>query len=75
MQLQDLEIFIRLYQLRSLNQAAKSLGFAQSNMTVRLKHIESEFGVRLFTRDHRGLTPTQNGMVVRSYVRQGLSQV
>lgn len=67
MQLQDLEIYQQLYELRSINAVAKALGFAQSNITARLKTIESEFDAQLFERSYQGITPTQAGETFYQY--------
>ncbi|WKF85408.1 LysR family transcriptional regulator [Lacticaseibacillus pantheris] len=61
MQLQDLEIFQQLFELRSINATARALGFAQSNITARLQSLEREFDIRLFTRSHQGIVPTTAG--------------
>ncbi|WP_125709668.1 LysR family transcriptional regulator [Lacticaseibacillus porcinae] len=67
MQLQDLTVFQKLYQLRSINQTATALGFAQSNISARLKVIESEFGVQLFKRTPQGIVPTPSGNQFAEY--------
>lgn len=70
MQLQDLTVFQKLYQLRSINQTAAALGFAQSNISARLKVIESEFGVQLFDRTPQGIVPTPAGVQFAEYADQ-----
>lgn len=72
MQLQDLTVFQKLYQLRSINQTAATLGYAQSNISARLKVIESEFGVQLFERTPQGIVPTKAGMQFAEYADQVL---
>ena len=49
MNLNDLSIFINIYETGSLNQSAKALGYAQSNISARLQAIEREMGVQLFS--------------------------
>ncbi|HJE86931.1 LysR family transcriptional regulator [Levilactobacillus brevis] len=73
MQLQDLEIYVNLYQQRSINGVARLMGFAQSNITARLKAIEKEFGVALFTRSYQGLTPTNSGALFYDYAQSVLN--
>lgn len=73
MQLQDLEIFEQLYRLRSINLTAKSLNFAQSNITARLRVLESEFATTLFTRSYQGITPTTSGELFHDYARNTLA--
>lgn len=67
MQLQDLEIYRQLYELRSINATAHALGFAQSNITARLQSIEREFDAHLFTRSHQGIIPTAAGTTFYHY--------
>lgn len=74
MQLQDLSVFKQLYELRSINRVAQTMGFAQSNITVRLQVLESEFGAQLFTRSAQGITPTANGERFYKYAQQVLHE-
>jgi DNA-binding transcriptional LysR family regulator len=73
MQLQDLEIFEQLYALRSINLTAKTLNFAQSNITARLRVLEREFATTLFTRSYQGITPTASGELFHNYARNTLA--
>lgn len=73
MQLQDLEIYQKLYDLRSINQTATQLGFAQSNISARLKVLEAEFGVTLFERSPQGIVPTKAGEEFAAYADQVLT--
>ncbi len=68
MQSQDLDIYQQLYELRSINRTAQVMGFAQSNITARLKALENELDVSLFIRSYQGLTPTTNGDIFYKYV-------
>lgn len=61
MQLQDLEFYQRVYETGSINLAAKQLGYAQSNVTVRISKLEDEFKTQLFIRNYQGVTPTKDG--------------
>ncbi|WP_161004051.1 LysR family transcriptional regulator [Furfurilactobacillus milii] len=73
MQLQDLEIYVQLYEQHSINRVAKLMGFAQSNITARLHAIETEFDVELFTRSYQGITPTKNGKQFYQYAQSVLN--
>ena len=42
MNFNDLNIYKTIYETKSINKAAKELGYAQSNLTARLKAIEHE---------------------------------
>ncbi|MTV81382.1 LysR family transcriptional regulator [Secundilactobacillus folii] len=67
MQLQDLQIYTKLYEQHSINRVARLMGFAQSNVTARLRALENEFNVRLFNRSYQGIAPTSNGQVFYKY--------
>lgn len=61
MNFNDLKIFIDIYETGSLNQSAVNLGYAQSNLTARLKNLESEQATLFFIRKYNGIVPTKNG--------------
>ncbi|MFD1670872.1 LysR family transcriptional regulator [Agrilactobacillus yilanensis] len=65
--LQDLKIFKLTYELGSMNQTAKNLGFAQSNITARLQSLENDFDIQLFERTHSGVKPTEAGTAFYNY--------
>lgn len=50
----DLRIFQCVAQEGSLTRAAARLGYVQSNVTARIRHLESEVGTLLFIRHNRG---------------------
>lgn len=75
MNLYDFTVYKTIYELRSLNQAAKALGYAQSNLTARLKEIEETFQTTLFTRSYQGLMPTENGDKLYQFTIQTLQQI
>ncbi|MDF7640627.1 LysR family transcriptional regulator [Bifidobacterium sp. ESL0784] len=61
MNLNDLEIFEAIIETGSLNKAAKALGYAQSNISARLKSLEHEFHTTLVERSAKGVEPTRIG--------------
>ncbi|WEV67134.1 LysR family transcriptional regulator [Bifidobacterium sp. ESL0769] len=61
MNLNDLEIFEAIIETGSLNKAAKALGYAQSNISARLKSLEHEFHTTLVERSAKGVEPTKIG--------------
>lgn len=54
MQLHDLKVFKTIYETGSINKTAQILGFAQSNITARLKVLENEFSTSFFQRSPKG---------------------
>ncbi|GAX46753.1 LysR family transcriptional regulator [Pseudolactococcus reticulitermitis] len=75
MNFNDLNIFIGIYETGSLNQSAVNLGYAQSNLTARLKKLESEMGTLLFIRKYNGIVPTQNGDKLYYFAKETLQNL
>ena len=57
----DLRIFESVARYESMNRAATALHTVQSNVTARIKGLEDELGVALFSRHARGVTLTPAG--------------
>lgn len=57
----DLEFFMAVNQAASIAGAAARLNTVQSNVTSRIKRLETELGVTLFDRHSRGVKLTQAG--------------
>ncbi|MCJ2048946.1 LysR family transcriptional regulator [Methylobacterium sp. J-070] len=57
----DLRIFESVARYESMNRAATELHTVQSNVTARIKGLEDELGVALFSRHARGVTLTPAG--------------
>lgn len=74
MDFKGLHIFKTIYDLKSLNKAAKVLGFTQSNMTAHLKKIEHELRATLFIRGFDGVKPTEKGQQFYQFTLQTLAQ-
>ena len=72
MNFNDLNIFINIYETGSLNQSAVNLGYAQSNLTARLKNLESEICTRLFIRKYNGIVPTRSGDKLYYFAKETL---
>lgn len=75
MNLSDFEIYKTIYEIKSLNKAAVILGYSQSNITTRLKALETEFNTLLFTRNHNGVNATENGVKLYTFINQTLNQM
>ena len=61
MDFKELLIFKTVYDVKSLNKAAKILGYSQSNLTAHLKKMEHELRATLFIRSFDGMKPTAQG--------------
>lgn len=68
MNFNDLKIFIDIYETGSLNQSAVNLGYAQSNLTARLKNLESEQATLFLSENIMGLS--QQKMVINFTILQ-----
>lgn len=55
MELNDIKIFLELYQNRSISKTAEKLHYTQSNISTRLMKLEQEFNTPLFIRTKSGL--------------------
>ena len=74
MQINDLKLFVALFERGSINAVARADHFAQSNLSVRLQKLEAELGVVLFTRTPRGIEPTPAGETVYRYAKTVLAE-
>ena len=59
--LDNLRLFVRIYELKNLSTAGHDLRLTPAVASSRLKALEAHFGVRLFNRTTRRLTPTEHG--------------
>jgi LysR family transcriptional regulator, cell division regulator len=55
MELNDIKIFIELYNNQSITKTAEKLNYTQSNISTRLMKLEKEFNAVFFTRTKAGL--------------------
>ena len=68
MEINDLRIFQIVAYEKSISKAALKLGYAQSNITMRIKVLENELNTTLFTRNNKGTTLTAHGEKLLQYV-------
>ena len=61
MDAKDLKVFQAVARAGGMNSAAERLHTVQSNVTVRVRSLEDELGVKLFERHSRGVTLTRAG--------------
>lgn len=67
MELQTLQYFSVIAREGSFLGAAQKLGYAQSNLSTKIKQLEKELGTELFHRAKQGVTLTEKGTVLLSY--------
>ncbi|MCM0755246.1 LysR family transcriptional regulator [Desulfovibrio aminophilus] len=70
MELRDLKTFVTVASLLSFNQAGQALHAAQSTISVRVRALEEELGVRLFDRLGRRVLLTEAGERLLAYGRK-----
>ncbi|RRJ66891.1 LysR family transcriptional regulator [Paenibacillus oralis] len=63
----DLRIFQAVAREGSITKAALRLGYVQSNVTSRIRQLESELGTALFHRHNRGMTLSSGGKMLLDY--------
>ena len=67
MEINDLRIFQAVGYEKSISKAALNLGYAQSNITMRIKILENELNTTLFIRNSKGVTITSHGKKLLEY--------
>jgi LysR family nitrogen assimilation transcriptional regulator len=67
MRMRDLECFVGVCEVGSINQAAVLLHIAQPALGLIVRKLEDELGARLLVRHARGVRPTPQGEEVRAW--------
>jgi len=67
MDLQALKFFRAVAEQGSISRAARKINYAQSNLTARIKQLESDLQTTLFYRHNRGTTLTDKGKILLAY--------
>jgi DNA-binding transcriptional LysR family regulator len=67
MELTDLKVVMAIMEEGSISRAAQRLDYVQSNVTARVRKLESELGIQLFNRHPKGVTPTEKGLAFSKY--------
>ncbi|WP_433971127.1 LysR family transcriptional regulator [Tunturiibacter lichenicola] len=70
MDIDDLRIVDAVARSGSMSRAAAALNMVQSNVTARIRLLEDELGVQLFTRHSRGVQASDAGLRLLSYSQQ-----
>jgi DNA-binding transcriptional LysR family regulator len=70
-----LRLFVAVAETASVTRAAERLNCVQSNVTARLRRLEEELDVPLFSRTGRGMVLTPAGRVLDDYARRLLALV
>ena len=70
MTLQQLKYIITVAAKGTISEAAKELFVTQPSLTAAVKELEAEFGITVFNRTNKGVTPTPEGEEFLGYARQ-----
>lgn len=70
MNIDHLEAFMYVVQLKSIHKAANALFLSQPTVTARIKTLERELNTELFLRHGRGITLTEQGRAFIPYAEQ-----
>ena len=73
--LNDLQCFIRVYELRSFSRAADSMDTVQSQVSTRIQRLERFAGTRLFARLPHGIRPNGKGELFYQHAKRVLSDI
>src|SRR5690242_15191938 len=68
----SLRVFARIAELGSFSTVARELRESHSAVTRQIGNLEDHFGARLFHRNTRGVTLTEDGRELLSYAQQML---
>lgn len=74
MTLTQLNYFITIAEVKSINKAAEQLYVSQPSLTSAVQELEKELGITLFFRSGRGVTLTNDGSEFLLYARQLMGQ-
>lgn len=67
--IKDLEAFVAILDSGSISKAANDLGLTQPALSLKLKKIEAELGVKLFQRTSRNVVPLDSSRIIEAKVR------
>lgn len=73
MEIRLLQTFLQVSALQNFTQAAKALGYSQSNVSAQIQQLEQEIGAPLFNRIGKSVSLTQYGEQLIPYARQLVS--
>lgn len=73
MGLRQLRIFTEVYQEKSITKAADKLHIVQPSVSLTIKELEEEYGIKLFDRIGRGIFVTETGEAFYEYASHIIS--
>lgn len=73
MEIRNLTTFLQVVSIKNFTQAARALGYSQSNVSAQIQQLEREVGAPLFNRIGRQVTLTQHGEELIPYAQKIVS--
>jgi DNA-binding transcriptional LysR family regulator len=73
--IQQMRLFTRIYETRSLSRAACDIGTTQPTVSKRLQALEKALGVTLVERNTRGLRPSEAGVLYYEQCKRWLAEM
>ena len=73
--LNSIQVFNAVSQLKNITHAAHSLNISQSSASYHIKKLEAELKISLFDRRPEGLRMTDNGKLLAAHVENGLRSI
>jgi DNA-binding transcriptional LysR family regulator len=70
MDFRRLEVFLKVYQLKSFSKAGQALYLAQPTVSEHIRLLEEDLGLALFDRQGREVLPTRAGQLLYQYANQ-----
>ena len=70
MDIRNLKTFVHVAELGSFSRAAESLGYSQPTVSVQIRQLEQELGLRLFDRIGRSVRLTDRGRDMLEYAQK-----
>ena len=74
MRIQQLHYIVKIVETGSMNEAAKQLFITQPSLSNAVRDLEREMGIKIFIRNPKGITLTNDCLEFLSYSRQILEQ-
>lgn len=75
MDTKSIRYFCRVYEEKSINQAARLLFITPQGLSKIIQHLEEELGIALFERSSKGMIPTEAGNYLYSKSRELFDQL
>ena len=74
MTLQQLKYVVTVARTGSMSEASKELFISQPGLTTSIRELETEMGIKIFTRTNKGVVTSNEGERFLGYARQVLEQ-